>query len=286
MVTDHDERPAVSKNFLKHVAKGGVKSIPMVGGLIDEMIFGTLEGEAAEKEAAKAHDGLKTILTESHAQSATLAELLAKQRDTVVFSGQTRAILDSVVEALRDIDAKLPSPAVTQGIERYVEKQLRTLPIALAKLPSTSPLLLGRDGELETLDEAWADPNTNVVTFVAFGGVGKTALVNKWLSQMREHGFRGAEQVLRLVVLQPGHLGGQTGFGRRVHRGRPDLVRRPGAEAGLALGQGRAPGPPRPRKAHPTDPRRPRTAPIPARRAGWPPARSRCPEPVEGAGRR
>ncbi|UCE60630.1 MAG: TIR domain-containing protein [Phycisphaerales bacterium] len=67
--------------------------------------------------------------------------------------------------------------------------------ISLAKLPSTSPLLLGREDELAVLDEAWADRKTNVVTFVAFGGVGKTALVNKWLLHMAQDDFRGAQLV-------------------------------------------------------------------------------------------
>src|SRR6185295_12506436 len=34
--------------------------------------------------------------------------------------------------------------------------------------------------ERAMLDAAWADPNVHVVTFVAWGGVGKTSLVAKW----------------------------------------------------------------------------------------------------------
>ena len=67
--------------------------------------------------------------------------------------------------------------------------------IALAKLPSTGSDLFGRDEQLVALDEAWEDGKTNVVTLVAFGGVGKTALVNVWLGRMREDGFRGARRV-------------------------------------------------------------------------------------------
>ncbi|MCZ6654320.1 MAG: AAA family ATPase [Planctomycetota bacterium] len=67
--------------------------------------------------------------------------------------------------------------------------------VALARLPSTGSDLFGRDEQLAALDEAWEDGNTNVVTLVAFGGVGKTALVNEWLRRMRENGFRGARRV-------------------------------------------------------------------------------------------
>ena len=67
--------------------------------------------------------------------------------------------------------------------------------ISLAKLPSTSSALFGRQKELEALDAAWADHKTNIVTLVAWGGVGKTALVNAWLNRMRDNHFGGAERV-------------------------------------------------------------------------------------------
>ena len=67
--------------------------------------------------------------------------------------------------------------------------------ISLAKLPSTSSVLFGREKELEMLDSAWTNPKTNIVTLVAFGGMGKTALVNSWLNNMRDDNFGGAERV-------------------------------------------------------------------------------------------
>jgi nucleoside phosphorylase/tetratricopeptide (TPR) repeat protein len=67
--------------------------------------------------------------------------------------------------------------------------------VSLAKLPSTSPDLFGRQKELALLDAAWEDSQTHIVSLVAWGGVGKTALVNKHLLQMGEKDYRGAEQV-------------------------------------------------------------------------------------------
>ena len=66
--------------------------------------------------------------------------------------------------------------------------------IFLAKLPFASPVLFGREQELKSLDAAWTDPNTNIVSLVAWGGVGKTSLVNKWLRDMKDDNFRGAER--------------------------------------------------------------------------------------------
>jgi tetratricopeptide (TPR) repeat protein len=92
--------------------------------------------------------------------------------------------------------------------------------ISLAKLPSTSPDLFGREKDLRELDAAWGSPHPsplaraaepgratpsgtgegekrkiNVLSLVAWGGVGKTALVNKWLLGMGQDAYRGAERV-------------------------------------------------------------------------------------------
>jgi len=68
--------------------------------------------------------------------------------------------------------------------------------ISIARLPTSGSELFGRETELQILDDAWANPNTNIVSFVAWGGVGKTALVNHWLKQrMARDNYRGAERV-------------------------------------------------------------------------------------------
>ena len=75
------------------------------------------------------------------------------------------------------------------------KQQDKKFGVSLAKLPSTSSMLFGREKELKALDAAWSDPKTNIVTLVAFGGMGKTALVNAWLNQMRDDNYGGAERV-------------------------------------------------------------------------------------------
>lgn len=62
-------------------------------------------------------------------------------------------------------------------------------------LPTVNPNLFGRDRYLDILDKAWEDQNTNIVCFVAWGGVGKTALVNKWLTSMQQNNCKGAKKV-------------------------------------------------------------------------------------------
>jgi len=67
--------------------------------------------------------------------------------------------------------------------------------VFLSKLPTVSGELFGRKKELAVLDRAWDDPHTHILMFHAWGGVGKTALVNHWLGHARDDHYRGAERV-------------------------------------------------------------------------------------------
>jgi hypothetical protein len=69
--------------------------------------------------------------------------------------------------------------------------------VHITGLPETAyERLVGRDTELKRLDEAWADRNTNILSLVAEGGAGKSALVNEWLNRMQADSYRDAEAVL------------------------------------------------------------------------------------------
>jgi tetratricopeptide (TPR) repeat protein len=65
----------------------------------------------------------------------------------------------------------------------------------LARLPRTSEHLFGRERELALLDGAWADEQTNIISLIAWGGIGKSALVKHWLGRMARDHFRGARLV-------------------------------------------------------------------------------------------
>ena len=70
--------------------------------------------------------------------------------------------------------ANLDPPAADPlyGIQRH-----RT---EISKLPPTDSTLIGRDPQLALLDQAWANPATNLTQIIAPGGTGKTALMTKW----------------------------------------------------------------------------------------------------------
>jgi predicted ATPase len=62
-------------------------------------------------------------------------------------------------------------------------------------MPRTGRELFGREKELKILDDCWSDPSIYVVGLIAWGGVGKSALMNHWLRAMGEDQYRGAERV-------------------------------------------------------------------------------------------
>jgi hypothetical protein len=72
---------------------------------------------------------------------------------------------------------------------------LRPASVSTGRLPPSGKTFLGRDDDLNRLDEAWKDPETTLVTVTAWAGVGKSALVNHWLGRMRRDKYRGAERV-------------------------------------------------------------------------------------------
>jgi hypothetical protein len=68
--------------------------------------------------------------------------------------------------------------------------------ISIARLPVAGSDLFGREEDIAFLDDAWANQQVNVVTIVAWGGVGKSTLVNHWLRRMAAEHYRSAQLVL------------------------------------------------------------------------------------------
>ena len=82
--------------------------------------------------------------------------------------------------------------------------------ISIARLPVTGSDLFGRDEEITFLNEAWASPDVNVVTIVAWAGVGKSTLINHWLRGMAAEHYRSAELVYGWSFYRQGTSGGTS----------------------------------------------------------------------------
>ena len=56
-------------------------------------------------------------------------------------------------------------------------------------------VLFGRQKEIKQLDEAWDGGEKNILSFVAWGGVGKSTLIKKWLQYLGRDNYRGAKRI-------------------------------------------------------------------------------------------
>src|SRR6516164_3223821 len=80
--------------------------------------------------------------------------------------------------------------------------------ISVARLPITGRHVFGRVEEIAFLDNAWANQDVNVVTIVAWAGVGKSTLVNHWLRRMATERYRSAQLVFGWSFYRQGTTGG------------------------------------------------------------------------------
>ncbi|MGC9954618.1 MAG: toll/interleukin-1 receptor domain-containing protein [Rhizomicrobium sp.] len=104
---------------------------------------------------------------------------------------QMKEIADEIAELVEQIGkaktaATPPKPRPSSAIL-----------VDISKLPETPYVrLVGRDDELARLDAAWVDPKIDIISAIAEGGAGKSALVNEWLARLQARNYGGAEEVL------------------------------------------------------------------------------------------
>ncbi|UCH96305.1 MAG: toll/interleukin-1 receptor domain-containing protein [Candidatus Aminicenantes bacterium] len=123
-----------------------------------------------------------------------LAPIQLAPKDGEPLSSKTDHEINEILAKLaEDIAALIKSKNKIEPENRFLS--LPPEKVSTSKLPTTGPKLFGREKELERLDAAWKDEHTCLVTLIAWGGVGKTALVNHWLNIMAKDNYRGAGKV-------------------------------------------------------------------------------------------
>ena len=90
---------------------------------------------------------------------------------------------------------------------RKPPKRLGPEKISVARLPVTGSDVFGREEDIAFLDRAWANQDVNVVTIVAWAGVGKSTLVNHWLRRMATEHYRSAELIFGWSFYRQGTSG-------------------------------------------------------------------------------
>jgi predicted ATPase len=101
---------------------------------------------------------------------------------------------------------KTPSTASRVGTRKPPARR-RPKKISVARLPVTGSDVFGRAEDIAFLDRAWAKHDVNVVTIVAWAGVGKSTLVNHWLRRMAAKHYRSAQLVFGWSFYRQGSSG-------------------------------------------------------------------------------
>jgi len=178
------KKPVITKNFLKNLSRGGVKSIPGFGNLIDQMIYGTLDGEAAKKESEKLHSALSSISSKLEGQEIYFVAILNTLLQEVVFREEIACQIAEISEALKDPDKAQISDKLENAVERMI---VHNLPYR-----SIGNLFKGREDMVEKLRSALGAGKTAAITQVhaihGLGGVGKTRLAVEYAWRMLEEG--------------------------------------------------------------------------------------------------
>ena len=104
---------------------------------------------------------------------------------------------------------KTPPPAARAATPN-ASARLGPAKISVARLPITGSDIFGREEDIAFLDAAWANQDVNVVTIVAWAGVGKSTLVNHWLRRMTAERYRSAELVFGWSFYRQGTSAGAS----------------------------------------------------------------------------
>lgn len=108
--------------------------------------------------------------------------------DIANVAGQIFACRNARFDTSENVDASPKERSSPAGVQFFVD---------VTHLPETAyERLVGREIELERLDKAWADGQTNIVSLIGEGGAGKSALINEWLKRICAESYRGAEAIL------------------------------------------------------------------------------------------
>jgi len=113
--------------------------------------------------------------------------------------------LDSMTAPKRNKVLNDLAELIAARLEGRAKRQVRGEPqhrsgaapetVDISRLPVTGAELFGRTEELRWLDDQWKKPAVRVASLVAWGGVGKSTLVSKWLERMAADSYHGARRV-------------------------------------------------------------------------------------------
>src|ERR1700747_991180 len=163
------------------------------------------DSDHVEREVAKAFSSGLAVIP-FRIKDVLPSQSLSYFLDTIHWLDATVPPLQKHLGTLSELVKKLLVDETT----RKQRKRLGPEKISVARLPITGSDVFGREEDLAFLNDAWANQRTNVVTIVAWAGVGKSTLVNHWLGRMAAEHYRSAELVFGWSFYRQGTSGGHS----------------------------------------------------------------------------
>ncbi len=179
--------PVVARNFMKKLSRGAIKSIPLGGTLLEQVVCGTLTGEAAKKETAKLHSVLSGVLEELKGQDVRFVDIIGGLDKEVALSEEVRVEMGKISALMEDPENAEISERLASAVEHM---DVESMFVHNLPYPSIRKLFKGRENEMEKL--RYELEGARVVTITQMnevckaGGVGKTRLAV-------EYGWRALE---------------------------------------------------------------------------------------------
>lgn len=141
--------------LVKHLTMAGLKAIPVVGDMINEVIFGTLDAQDAATASAQLSDTLKTIQAsqtqaeaEQQNQQKLLVEITTQLQQQSAFSGQAQAFVAQLSAVFQHPDRAVVSPDVAKAMQSVLDKHKPDLQAVAAEVPQSSDEVAAYIGKL------------------------------------------------------------------------------------------------------------------------------------------
>jgi predicted ATPase len=177
-----------------------------LGVIVWEMVSGKapFQGSPAEVMYQHQHASLPVEQLKDVPQPVVvLLEVLLEKNPALRFQSPAQLLnamptIEGAIGAGRRITRQslqqIPPPTSCAGTGKPLAR-LGPKKISVARLPVTGSDVFGREEDVVFLNNAWANQLVNVVTIVAWAGVGKSTLVNHWLRQIATDHYRSAELI-------------------------------------------------------------------------------------------
>ncbi len=126
----HSDKPLITRNLVNNFIRGLVKSAPILGAFLEQLIYGTLDKEAAQEETRKLHSALGEIVSQAKVKDIDLHALLDDLAKQAKFRKETTAEIAQVIALLEDPNGAAISSRLTNAVQRVLtsnEEQARTL---------------------------------------------------------------------------------------------------------------------------------------------------------------